>query len=668
MKRVIVALMLLVFITSLASAEMIFNQQPKEFYSLGDSIDVPITVKTNGDITGVLNLELICNGAVNNFYKNGISLNGGEEKRMEASLILTKEIIGTMLGNCKIKAYIGEEYIISNEFTISNVINLELRTTETNYNPGDNLILEGNAIKEDGKSADGFISMEMTGTGESLIQTETINNGYFKINISLPENLDAGDYSILLNAYEKDSLEEITNTGSITHTININQIPTNLEIMTENELIEPGTSLQVKTILHDQSGVNIPSTSIITIKNAKDKIFKQEEIATDEFLSYEIAYNEAPSIWKLYSVSNKLEAEGTFEIIEKRYVEVELINRTLTIYNKGNVPYNKTVTIKIENETLNINTNLQVDSNQKYILTAPDGEYAVEILGDGESKISGRVALTGNTINVKELSGISGFIKYPMVWMFMIAILGFVAFMVVKKGYKRSFIGHIGIPFRRKKGEEKTSETLPLSKNSLIKTSNRAELTLSLKGDKQNVSLVSVKIKNLREIQSNKSGVEEILQKIVSEAEESKAVIYENQDNLFFIFAPVKTKTFSNEKASLKLAQGIKETLDSYNKLAKQKIDFGISLNYGTVVAKQEKDYFKFMSMGTLITLSKKIATISTGEILLSEKVKERTMSEIKTEKHERNNTEYYSIKEIRDRDSHGKFIGEFIKRLEGKK
>ncbi len=78
--------------------------------------------------------------------------------------------------------------------------------------------LENTKIKENGDVANGFISLEMTmGEGrEKISQAETVNTGYFLINVSLPKNIKAGAYSILLSAYEKDSSEETTNIGSAT--------------------------------------------------------------------------------------------------------------------------------------------------------------------------------------------------------------------------------------------------------------------------------------------------------------------------------------------------------------------------------------------------------------------------------------------------------------------
>ncbi len=673
MKRVIILLIGLILLTSLISAEIIITQQPNEIYNLGDIVSIPVTIKSLSDISGSFQMDLICEGHQINFYRNGVGLLAGEEKRMESLLVLTKEMIGELKGDCKIKSGLKEEYILTNDFTISDLITIHITSEETEFEPGKSIIIKGGATKENGEDVNGFIELEIIADNSSLInQLETINNGFFSINISLPQDTKAGPYLVNLNAHEKDSNGEITNKGVINHNIVIKQIPTNLEIVFETSDIEPGTNLKVKAVLHDQTGEKIESSSIITIKNQKNDILEQTEKATDEFLEFPVASNEPPANWTIVAVSNKLTSETTFNIKEKEDVKVELLNKTITITNAGNVFYNKSVLVKIGNESLNVDVSLDVDESQKYTLTAPDGEYHVEVITDEGIKITGMTALTGRTIDIKEVSGgIISLVKYPLVWIFIIAILGFITFLVFKKGYKKIFFGRISSKKKEtepKKSWWEKSKAFPLKKNSIVNARNKAELSLSIKGDKQNASVVCLKIKNLKEIQSKKSNAEEALQKIIDTAEENKAVTYENQDNLFFILAPVRTRTFKNEKIAVEIAQKIQEILKEHNKLSKQKIEFGISLNYGSIIAKQEKDSLKFMSMGTLITMAKKIASISKGEVLLGEKINDKLRADVKTEKHQKGKIAVYIIKEIKQREENKKFIRSFLDRIEGKK
>ena len=239
--------------------------------------------------------------------------------------------------------------------------------------------------------------------------------------------------------------------------------------------------------------------------------WQEPNYPTGEFLEVPIVYNEPAAEWTIIAESNNLTKELVFNIIEKAKVGTVIINRTLIITNLGNVPYNNTVLINIENSTLEIETNLGIDETKKYLLSAPNGKYEVEILTEeGESQIIEGVALTGNVISVKAASeGVVKIIKHPISWIFMIAILGFVAFTIYKKGYKRSFFGHINLPFT--KGGMK--KRIPLKKDSLLTTRNRAELTLSIQGDKQDASLVCMRIKNLKEIQSKKVNLKRNLRK-----------------------------------------------------------------------------------------------------------------------------------------------------------
>ena len=664
--RLLTVLMLLLFLFPLISAEIIINQQPEEAYNLGDVISIPVTIVASKDTLGSLNIDLICEGEEIN-YKLGIpSLSSDEEYNTDIYVPLIKSEIEDLKGICKIRVYLRDDYVLTNEFRISDLILLEIDFQVLEFDPGENLLIEGQATMKNNKQVNGFIKLSIIEEDNSILDhLETINNGFFSINILLPKDIKAGALLLKLDAYEVDPNGETTNKGFLNQNIKINQVPSNLEIIFESEEVEPGTNLRVKSVLHDQTGEKISSISTIIIKNENDKIIEQIEITTDEFFEFPILYNEAPSKWKAIITSNELTSESFFTILEKESIDIEIINRTLTITNNGNVLYDKKALIKIDNENLEIDIYLEVDQSQKYIITAPDGKYEVEVIA-GNIMASEEVMLTGKTIDVKKAPGtIGSLVKYPFVWIFMILILGFAVFIVFKKGSKKTFTGYLSSKTKKKPGK---SKFVPLAKGSLVNSKNKAELSLSIKGDKQNVSVIGLNIKNLKEIQSKKGNIEETLQKIVSATEENKAATYESHNTLFFILAPTKTRTFKNEKIALETANKIKDILTHHNKMFKQKINFGISLNYGTIVAKQDRDSLKFMSLGTLISVAKKISSLAKEDILLSEKINDILKSHIKTTKQEKSGIDVYSIKEIKNVEEHKKFIRNFLDRIEGKK
>ncbi len=671
MKGTIIPLMLVILLLSVVSAEIIINEQPQDVYNLGDIVSVPTTLKAVGEITGIFQMDLLCGGHQINFYKNGVSLKSGEEKNFDASIVLVKELIGELKGNCKIKAILGEDFILTREFKISDSLKITLDEEQKEFDPGEYIVIKGSAIKENNQDVNGFIDVEIIIAGnessENMMQPGTINNGFFSLEISAPSDMKASSYLVKLSAYEKDSQGDITNNGLIDYNIVINQVPTNLELIIENSEIEPGTDLTFKTILHDQTGESIESSSTITIKDQDNLVMEQTELTNGENFEYFVKYNKVPAEWKIFAESRGLITESTFEILEKAEVSVNIINKTVTITNVGNVVYNKTILVKVDDESLNVDVNLKIDESEKYILNAPDGEYHVEVITEEGSELSEIATLTGKAISIEEAKGaISRAMGSPILWVFIIVVLGAVAFLFFRKVRKKPF-SLKAFSFKKKDTPKKQRQPKHLRKTQpLINPSNKAELSLSIKGDKQDVSVVCVKIKNLEEIKSRKGNTEEILQGLVKFAEEHKAVTYENQNNIFFILAPIKTKTYKNEKTSVKIALGIKNILSEHNKTANQKIDFGISVNHGSIIAKKQETGIQFMSMGTLITGAKKIASVSKREVLLSEKINERLRTHLKTEKHTRNKVPVFTITQIKkDNEDSKKFIRSFLKRMD---
>ncbi|MEK6906187.1 MAG: hypothetical protein AABW81_01045, partial [Nanoarchaeota archaeon] len=390
MKRVITLIVLAVFLCSIISAEIIVGKQPDKIYNLGDSLSLPITVKSLTNTYGVLNIYLICEGIENNFYKNGISLIPGEEKNLEAFLVFDEDVIGKLRGECKIKAILGKDYTLTDSFKISEIINLKITSQEAEFNPGESIIVKGTAIKENMVGANGFVNMIMTLNGGSskISQIGTISNGVLTVTINLPKDTKAGMYTINLDAYEKDLQERVTNKGTASYNVKIKQVPTNIEIISESKELEPGTNLRVKALLHDQTGEIIDSTVMISLKR-DTTIFKQQEIQTGEILEFNIPYNEPPLEWKIFAISNQITSEISLPIKEKRDVKIELINQTLIVTNMGNVQYNETLFVKIGENTTNLDVSVKVGKNEEYILIPPNGTgiYDINIINEESKEI-----------------------------------------------------------------------------------------------------------------------------------------------------------------------------------------------------------------------------------------------------------------------------------------
>jgi hypothetical protein len=661
-KEALIILFLTIFLVQFVSADIIFNEPVESAYNLGENIPLPVTIKAVNAFSGVFQIDLICNGTAINFYKETLHLTAGEEKTRDPSLVLIKNVIGNENGLCKVKAIFGSEYKLSSEFKISDILNIETKLEKTDFAPKETIRITGKVTKETGAGSNGFIEAEMVSDGKNISQQGTVSGGSFELNLALPKDLAAGNYEILIRASEKDSNNMATNKGENKIAITINQIPSNLELLMENSSIMPGNAVSFTTILHDQSGKSIPSMVIVTIKNSNNKIIEQKEIQTEESFSYDIKKDQAPETWKIFAVSSKLTAEREFKINEKEEINVQIVNKTITVKNTGNVAYNKTILVRVGDNPVNIEVKLKVGESKKYVLNAPDGDYDVSITTNGIDELIRKVSLTGRTVEIKE-AGVSSIAVFG--WSFLILLLGSVLVFAFKKVYQKPFSLKMFLGLDKPKNSKKKFKEFGVENNVMNeKTGSKAELSLSIKGEKQNASLICIKLKNLKELKSKHGSAADTIEKLASLAEKNKGVIYENQDYLFFIFAPAKTKTFRNEKTAFDAADKMQSILEEHNRSFNQKIAFGMALNSGTIIAKTEPDSFKFMSLGNLITSSRKIASLAVSEILLSREINDSLRLLAKTEKEIREGLPVYKIKAVkRENEEAKKFIDKFMGR-----
>jgi len=660
MKKIFAFSVFLLFFVSSVSAEIIINQQPNPVYNYGDGITIPVTVKSA--TFGTLRMNLVCNGIDANFYTNGYR--GAGEEIHNGFLIFDRVSVANP-GLCRIRVNLNAESATTSDFKISNAININFLTNKTEYNPGETVLVDGTATKENGQSADGFVDLLFVSfnSSQNLTYKSTLNNGFFSASFVLPKDTKADKYILSLNAYEKNADNETINAGFATYGIHVNQVPTNLEIVRESSEVDPEQSLRIKAILRDQTGEKIPSTVVMSLVDNFNEIRGQMEKPTDEFWEYPIVYNEAPAKWNVIAISEGVTGESDFTVKEREIADIKIINSTLVVINKGNVPYNESLTVKIDYEPVKIAVFLGIDEMRKYSLKAPDGEYYVEVLENGEAHASETISLTGKAVSVEEASKSLSLTTYPVAWVFVVLVLGFVFAMVLRKGYQRSFFGYMTAPRKDKIVPVKMS--LSKKENLALKSRNRAELSLSLKGDKESSSLVLLKIKNVDDIKGGEA--EKVLQNAIDVAEDNKAIAYisEGYGNIMFILAPITTRTFKNEKAAIEIAQKINNSLQKYNHLAKIKIDYGISLNSGDLVVRKDGNILKFMSFGNSMNHSKKVASLANGEILLTEEARQRVFADRPVDRQTRNGFDVYVLKEPKFKGDASKFIDNFKRRLE---
>jgi len=657
MKRGIILGILPLLLLTLVSATIIVNQQPESTYTYSQVIKVPVKITASENINNFLITELTCNENSFEIAKDVVFLKAGEEEQKTYSIPLSDNFVQNAQGSCRIKFSIGSgESTYTDSFTISRTIAITTSSLKDNYNPGEKVEITGTAKKGTNQSVDGFI--EVTSNHQDLANpiklSAPVKNSQFTLEFLFPKDVKSRTYNLNIEVYETGLSEEKTNFGMLSKNVVINQIPTSLEVMVESPNINPLSTQIIKSNLYDQAGEKMSLPVKYQLKNSKDKLLNEAQKDSNEAFSYEILQSEPPSTWKVLVEAGGINKEVSFTINAKEELKTEIINNTVIFTNTGNVKYEKTNTIKIADQSFEIPLSLGVGESGTYVLKAPEGEYNVESNG-----VSEKLSLTGKAIAVEKMQGkilgvFQSVVGNVFIWIFIILLLGIGLWLIARKSlktkidaYKASNYKYSGAPL------------VPMvKKKDSLEITNKADISVSIKGEQIPVTGVCVKIKNIMEI--SKEEIKETLQKIVDSAEIQKAYTYEGYDHLIFLFLPSKTKTMQNEKSAVSLAEKIRDILIYHNKVFKSKVKFGISVENGEIVAKKQDGILNFIGIKNFIINLKKLTSQSESEVMIGENARNKFKNTIKTEK---TSNDSYSVKSNQPNEQVKKFMDDFMKR-----
>ena len=659
-------LLLGILLVSFASAEIFISQQPKSSYNIGDELS--FTIGSDGtEELAVANL--VCGNSSKMIYYNFFAKNTDEAK---VNVPLKKIFLRDLIGQCHLSLVSGEVIKESFEFEISDKININFQFDDKEFNPNDTVSFSGKTSKINQERIDGFAEIGLDEIGLETIVPITKN--VFIGEFLLPENVPAGDYILGVFAYEKDENGEVTNGGGTNVTITITQQPRNLGIEVPAE-VNPNDEVQFTVILYDQTGRTMDNFSAsVKISDVNGESMLDKLTGTGDANYLLIKKNAPYGYWNISAESEGLNYFTTFYVNKNKEAEFAIVNNTLIVRNIGNVPYDKLIEIGIGNHSEVKGVNISVGHSIGFELSAPDGEYEISI-DDGSSLITqSGVALTGNAIAISDLkkAGLIGVInKSSVVWVFLIMVLGMFLFVASRRMLnKRMVLSSDNFSIQNNKTEPKKIVKLNSSpENAIMPPINSsggvASHSLVLSGEKQKSALIAIKIKNTNELKKIKSNAFDTINEASKEVSENGGRVYKAGDFVVGIFAPVVTRTFDNAFTSVKVAKAISDKLNNHNSKFVHKIDFGIGVGIGDIVAKKEKDgNLSFTPLGSCLANAKKIAEMADNDVLINEELQKAVIPQVKVIANpSKFGIKTYSIGEITDRGQNKKFINSFLDR-----
>lgn len=650
-KKFVLFLLSFILLISAVSAEIWFTAQPKSLYNIGDNLEISVSVSAKGE---QLKAELVCGSESKLIFLKYLA----NETTVNILQPLTKSFLREMKGDCKIIVLCKQEEAESSNFVISDEVILKIEADNLNYFPGENVNIAGEAQKANTQLLNGFFELNFKEISFTTIGI--VDRGKFKSNFTLPETIAAGSYWIDIKAYEKEG-EDITNIGEKQVSINIKQMPKKIDIALNSQSVKPGNNLNFKIILYDQSGNAISGDASFLIEDSEGEAISKSLTKTDKDETFFIEKNLHSGYYNIKAYSASVYGEREFYVEENEEAEFRIINGTLIVRNIGNVKYNKAVQVKINDIVEIINPELDTGQEKKYELMAPDGEYSI-VVTDGKNSLSNSgVTLTGSVISIREAGGNFLGRSKLLAWIFIILVLGMFIFVASRRALKKKFIlsepGNLG-GVAVKEGVVKVGKTD--ERPVIQKEIREAEHSIVIKGQKQDAALMCLKIKN-----NIGKVAKENLQKAFEKAYENKAVIYKSGNYILAIFSPLITRTFRNHIPAVKMALDIANVLQENNKKFQEKIDFGIGVHSGDIVNRVQENKLVFTSLGNAMTLAKRIADISDGEVLLSKEIHEKTIADIRTEKKEKFGLEVFTVNKVTDTEKNKNFIQDFLRRQE---
>jgi hypothetical protein len=638
--------LLSLFMISFASAE-IFIGSTSGLYNVGDDFNIRISVKSNIDRNAFFSTNLICSSSEGSgeveLHRQALNLGADEEREILISVVLSRSLIEDLNGDCYIHSEFADSSVESTSFEISNKLNLDVDINGAVFEPKEVVEISGTTEKRNGRTVEGFVEVTIPEIGFGVF--ESVSKGAFEVDFAIPRDASAGKHSLLIRTYDKDSSGEEMNEGLVELSLQIKQIPEEIEIAFNRENGIPEEEFIYTPLLKDQAGDLVKDDLTVSVYDVSGEIVENRVSESGKANSLVLGFDSAPGYWKVEANYGDIRESKNFFVEELEKAEFDLVNDTLTVRNVGNVEYTRAIGVSIGERNEIIEVELGSGESKKFRLYAPDGDYTVGIDDGLDSRFLGNSFLTGNAVSVRDLGKFGGFGGLSVIiWIFILIILLIILAYFYRKMKKGSYQGRSPQTFGKPSN--------PIMQK-LVPTGNSGKgpksKSLIDRGRVQESQVVALKIKNHAKLKGlkDKSKVIDVLNSALLKSKEAGAKIYSDAEYRILIFAPAVTKERDNTVRAISSAVDIQDTIRDYNKQAipGERIEFGLGINTGEMVVELKEGKFKFVSLGSIIPLAKKMSEMSKGFVYISEVLHRKSVGKVRVEKSKKG---FWKVNEVR--------------------
>ncbi|KKQ17841.1 MAG: hypothetical protein US31_C0015G0007 [Berkelbacteria bacterium GW2011_GWA1_36_9] len=667
----------------LASAG-IFIEPLKEVYNYGDQLTAQTNLIPSSAVSGHYTVDLKCGTNLTlNIFNQFYNLQANVEHPVQVTTQLNNPLLNNLSSSCVLSASFNGETSTSNIFVMSKLIKLDLDIEFDEIGPGKSFQISGTAFKESGVPINGFVEVFINSL--NLYKSATVSNGILNISILLPDDSKSGKHNVTVEAHDTTSSGTVLNKGSFGEIIIVTQVLKNVEISAIKETIEPGSDFVFKISTTDQAGDPIKREISIVVSKPNSLPFIKKLIKSNEEQKISFSLNESPGYWSVEASVDGISKRKLFYLSEIQKIQTSLINDTLFVTNIGNAPYEGPLEITIGSFVEVKQISLDVGESKKFKLEAPDGTYSISIAGGDEPQVLGSTFLTGNAIKIADLrEDFIDTISNPVVWW--LAVILFVLIIVLVQIKIRMQRRPPSAPFGRSSGEippktvssgkifSESKPSMTVSEPSAVKSYNippssqgisRPSITIpgtalfaqTQAGARERAVVLAVRVVSA----GNTAIVSQTINGALSLAQESGAKIYIDGEYKMVLLSPKLTRNYDNEMTAINAAKRIESLFLEHNRLYQEKIIFGLAITDGDIISEVENGKFHFTSVGNVISSAKRAAQSAKMKILLSDSVRRKVISTVKTENS--NVQGFWEILRIVNRGNNDEFIRRFRER-----
>ncbi len=657
----------ILFILSLQSVSAeVFTGQLESLYNLGDNLITNITLFSSSAKTSFLSINIICDTGKVEIYKNPLNIKAGEQKKIPFSTHLDSSILGNVTGTCSLQADYGNEKGESGIFEITKELITTLKLDKAVYLPGSQVQVSGTSTRKNGSPLKGFIDLSITGLSTSV--SSQVNKGAFNLTLNIPDLTPSRNYIVQARVYEKDDSDLLMNEGTSQSIIKISQVAKNIDVALNSPILQPGKNLVYMVLLTDQANEDVRQDASISIIHPSGKILEKKLVKAGETLSYTLANNATPGLWKIEAKTQTLQAERTWNTEEVVNVSFSLENNTLILTNTGNTEFKKAVEVSLNgiNEIKNIE--LGLGEKKVYKLIAPDGTYSIKVSEGIEQKDLGSSFLTGKSIEIRDINELVKGKGWNILYFILFFGLIFMAVAAYKVAVKRNYTGKM--PLMSSKWDQprlkpimsQSSEPISFPKNSSFQ---HPEVKKSLgyssaTGRKEECAIMALTIHNIHELIEDDQA-SDLISKVAYHASSAKATVREDRNTHLMIFSPQKTKNENPSLLAVKIGRDIEKLLLEYNQKHALKINFGIGIHLGEMIVESMQGAQAYHAVGNTVIAAKRAAEKSKHQLLLTGPVHRKVSGVVKTQQIAAESL--WTVTNIVEREDYSDFINKFMNR-----